>query len=444
MGQQAETTQDLRDAVAYYFNGVTTADIDRYIDPVAGDDINGTGLIGAPYATPDRAKLDIPRRVEHMVHLHVAAGAYGAMPDWTEFTYGKDGWISVDASAAIADASAVLVVDVAGSASIQEYNVIDIPIVGGGLGVDAYRDKLLLILTGASAGYLVPVIGNTATTLRCGPMAWETLAGGDTVKIVEPAATFTSAGAWNVSGSGLMVPHLYFLGVKIIADTVTLEGVQAEMVGCVLTVITTLAVARGILASSLAIPVAGVDNAVWAATGAWLGGTVINGSARALFEMMTTVYGVLFSEVDLILNGFCYLLSLASRNGGGIGVELWDGCTAEIMSVYAHAKSDSAAFLLDNGSGADCYDIFANAGKYGLQLKAGVSARVNTFGGTAANIVTAGALVGGGSRIASKACTLASTGAVAVAWGSGAAASAWPAANNKVDDAIAALVVGAN
>jgi len=56
------------------FNGCTTGDFDLYIDP-AGSDVTGTGLIGAPYATPARAKLDIPRRVEHTVHLHVPAGA---------------------------------------------------------------------------------------------------------------------------------------------------------------------------------------------------------------------------------------------------------------------------------------------------------------------------------------------------------------------------------
>jgi len=436
-------SQDQRGAVAFYFNGVTVADIDLYIDP-AGSDVTGKGTAALPYATVDRAKLDIPRRVEHMVHLHVAAGVYGAMPDWTEFSYGTNGWISVDASAAMSDASAVLTVDAGGSVNVQDYNVIDIPIVGGGLGVDAYRDMFAEILTGASAGYLVPVIGNTATELRVGPSAWQTLAAADTVKIVEPAATFASAGNWNVSGSGMRDSHLYFLGVKIEADMVTFEGVQTAMVGCVLTALTGLGMSRGSFVSTLSIPVAGVDNAVWAATGAWLSGTVLNGGGRAMVEMMTSLFAVLFSDMELILNGFNYLSAMAVRSTIGAGVELWDGSNAEIASTYAHAKSDSAAFLLDNGTMADMYDVFANAGKYGLQLKAGVSARINTFGGTAANIVTAGALVGGGSRIACKSCTLVSTGAVAVAWGSGAAASVWPAANNKVDDAIAAIVVGAN
>ena len=134
----------------------------------------------------------------------------------------------------------------------------------------------------------------------------------------------------------------------------------------------------------------------------------------------------------------------ASRNDGGIAIETWEACISEIAAVYAHSKNTDPAFKFSSSTVTDCYDLFANAGKYGVYLKAGARARIDTLGGTAANIVTAGAFVGGGSQIASAACTLVSTGAVAVAWGSGAAASAWPAANNKVDDAIAALVVGAN
>ena len=436
-------SQDQRGAVAYYFNGVTVADIDLYIDP-AGSDVTGKGTAALPYATVDRAKLDIPRRVEHMVHLHVAAGAYGAMPDWTEFSYGTNGWISVDASAAMVDASAVLTVDAGGAVDVQAYNVVDIPIVGGGLGVDAYRDKYVEILTGAGAGYQVSVIGNTATTIRVGPNAWQTLAAADTLKVKEPAATFTSAGDWNVNGSGTAEPHLFFLGVEIIADTIKFEGIQSAMVGCLLTALTKIEFARGKLEAFLALPAVGVDNAVWAAAVPWFAGTNINGGGDALLENMTKINSVLFSENELVFGGANYMMTVASRNGAGVGLEVWDGCTAEICGVYSHAKSDSAAFQFDNAAVVDCYDIFANAGKYGALLKAGVSARINIFDGTDANIVTAGVLVGGGARLASKACACVSTGAVQIAWGSGAAATAWPAANNKVDDAIAALVVGAN
>jgi hypothetical protein len=45
-------SQDQRDSVAYYFNGVTTEAIDLYIDP-AGSDVTGKGTAALPYATTD-------------------------------------------------------------------------------------------------------------------------------------------------------------------------------------------------------------------------------------------------------------------------------------------------------------------------------------------------------------------------------------------------------
>lgn len=112
--------------------------------------------------------------------------------------------------------------------------------------------------------------------------------------------------------------------------------------------------------------------------------------------------------------------------------------------VYADSKNTKAAVVIGQASACDFYDLFCARGKYALQVGSGARVRLNVAAGTAVNIVTAGALVGNGALVSCKTTTLASTGAVEIAWASGAAASAWPAANTAVTDAIAATVVGSN
>jgi hypothetical protein len=218
------------------------------------------------------------------------------------------------------------------------------------------------------------------------------------------------------------------------------------MVGCVFSVDVSTNARNARLLTYLQVPATGVDNAVWAAQAASadLCGSVVRGLKSYSRIVLNDSYAESWVGVNLAftMDGSSSSTYIAVRSDVGVGYETYGSSGIGADYTYSQGKSTHAAFLFGRASSADMYDLFAAGGKYGVELKPGATARLDACAGTAGSIVTAGALVGGGARIMSKGCTVVSTGAVQIAWGSGAAATAWPAANNKVDDALAALVIG--
>ena len=161
----------------------TTADMDLYVDP-AGDDDAGTGAVGAPYLTIDRAYEDVPFLIKHNVHVRIAAGTYTSFPKSVRNEYEGDGQLSFDGVAEISDDLGTLTVNTAvqlGTTQMYEINV-----AGAGWVVDAHKEKILRIESGANAGEYAVVWSNTADTMKVFFASGSLMIGTDTFIVGDP------------------------------------------------------------------------------------------------------------------------------------------------------------------------------------------------------------------------------------------------------------------
>ncbi len=133
--------------------GATVVPMDIYVDHAAGNDSTGDGTALAPYKTIPRAYEDVPYRLRHYVHLHLAAGAYAAWPETVDNVYEPGGSLSFDGSSAMVDVAAgPYTIDVGGVLGLPNTYTARLTVAGGGLVASAWVGKVIEFLTGGIAG----------------------------------------------------------------------------------------------------------------------------------------------------------------------------------------------------------------------------------------------------------------------------------------------------
>ena len=420
----------------------TVADMDLYVDP-AGNDVTGTGLVGAPYATVTRALQDVPETVNHYVHIHVAAGIYAETPSVTNKKCGSEGVISIDGSAAVIDTAAgPYTIDAGGWSVVSLYSTADITVVGGGLVPNALQNKFVQYLTGVATGLIVPIISNTATVIRVTTYGTEP-APGDTFKIVEPGVEFQIVDDLKFSKVGLSdsssISNVWLCCLKITngAKSFYLDATSLSAPGSIITT-NNLFQYSGLL-SGAGTNVLDISKIMDAPTlvSAYDGGCIIHADIAATNSGSIAITAV-GDYVDLINTSMMYC---AVYNVTGDHCIYGTGGYNYILNTYIESRATGYPLQIDTGT-ITLTSVFVEAGKVGLLAGPGTYVKMYDCAGAAANIVDAGVEVNQGATIYHNNTTLVSVGSVEIKWTSGAADAAWPASHAVVTDAVDAKVVG--
>ncbi len=149
----------------------TSASITYYVDP-AGSDVTGSGSITLPFRSIQYALDSIPKRVRHIVNIKVSAGTYNGFT-LNGFVFdpiipGSATGISilgtwVNFAPATGAATGTLSSVAAGTSNPVTWAVLTDA--GQTWTTDNLKGKFINILTGTSAGTILPIASNTATNL---------------------------------------------------------------------------------------------------------------------------------------------------------------------------------------------------------------------------------------------------------------------------------------
>jgi hypothetical protein len=159
----------------------TTAPLDLYVDPVAGDDA-APGTLADPLRTLTAARTRFPARIHHKVRVLMVPGTY-ELPSFVGPSYRAPLELVAWQNGALATGT-VLLEGVADAGS----DAITCVVPGGGLGVDAFRGKSLRMLDGVNAGKIRHLKGNSATDLDVGTVPFDggAIGVGDAFQVFEP------------------------------------------------------------------------------------------------------------------------------------------------------------------------------------------------------------------------------------------------------------------
>jgi len=411
----------------------TVANMDIYV-ATTGDDVLGTGAVGAPYATIERALEDVPSVVDHVVHIHVAAGAYTEFPDVIDNVVTASGQIVIDGSAALADVTTGLAI-AGGGWAVKLAGVAGvITEASGGLTPDAFRNKFIQFTDGPRAGLLATVAKNTATEITMGCYATAPAAG-NAFKIVEPGVNITVAKDITVKGNVALVG----IDFDNTSYRLTVEDGSKFVTAC-----TTIECGgpggfdEGVIVNDAAV-VCGFGQSLSASDVAALQTTDESASA---FDCLVLVYGEL--QAALVDGGVFTRRSAvvdkcASRDGY-LYVE-YPNANAYLSDIYR--DSTNYGLYLRTKSEAFVQGLFVEAGSDAVYLSNGCTVHLESLDGTAANVSGHSVMVGRGAKVVAKksACTLVGTSGQ-VGWVNGAASVAWPNQDVAVTDAVDATVVG--
>ena len=429
----------------------TVAAMDIYV-ATTGDDDTGDGLVGNPYLTITRAYQDVPYTLRHLVHIHVAAGAYTDWPELIRNTYETGGRLSIDGTAAMAD-KAVGPYTVGGGAPVKLGDSVayDVPVVGGGLTPGAWDGLFLEWLDGAQAGHICAIIENDATDVRI-QGGWTVGGAGDKFKIVEPGVEVTLPAVTHAiegDADGSEINVLALVGMKLIASTrVTIKAKCLTVTASILDleVVTTDdtkldASYWGTITSFIDVPIFVTG---WGAAGVV---TDVGGGGAVSCKGNCELYGLTFiRSVDTLKSNF-RITACAIKSVANYGIDAYTGvATFTLANVYIEAVVTKGAIQASYCGALSIGGLYVQEGLAALHIKRMCGAcTIAELGGVDANVTTALLLINGSSLvIAAATCTLVgATGAgTAVRWSSGAADSAYPAANLLVSDALGAQVVG--
>lgn len=432
-------------------DSVTTTDMDIYVNAATGSDVTGNGTAALPYATITKAFEDVPYFIKHVVHIHVAAGTYTAFPELIEHRMGEGGALSLDGTAALVDVDAgPFTTDAGGAVVLTDTYIADNPVVGGGLTPSAWAGKLLLGLSGGIDGVIGGIIDNDATDVRIN-MGYCLPAAGETFKIVEPGVEVQVPGGQRVRikvDSDAQFP-MAIAGIKMTSsDQVDINA------GYILTAASDLNLDALTLYNTVlyggyygtAIPAASILD-LPGIVGSWGGGGVMSRPGTGLCTLYDSNLAQLVAirPVD-VGGGVASIDAMAIVSVGDYGIDAYSRVTyLRAWGTYVKAKSTKGALQVSICRNLDIVGFFVQEALAGIHVTEGAGGFVASLHGVDANVGN-GMLVGNGSSVVVEAssCDLAGASGAGheVKWESGAADSAYPAANNVITDALGAQVVG--
>jgi hypothetical protein len=189
-----------------------------------GDDENGDGSLGNPFASWFRACQEVPDNIKHRVIIRAAAGTYTGFPQQMRHRIGPDGVLALECS----DSPTV----VAGPYTLT--GVVQVGYDTGGAGqnlqvlgadwdIDQWYGKFVRMATGDYAGRCFFVHWSGGDEIHITAPFWYAIAPGDTFEVVEPAVIINCERAPIFSirsdgTAGRYISNFVMAGLEFITD----------------------------------------------------------------------------------------------------------------------------------------------------------------------------------------------------------------------------------
>lgn len=215
--------------------GATTADMNLYVDPVAGSD-SSPGTAALPVKTLAAALALVPRTINNYIHLHLAAGNYAEPFCVYNFNFPK-GALFIEAPMVVKAGQPTRTATIFSGTTIGT--------AGAGMTVNEHEDAWVLITAGTGAGQMAKVRSNTADTFTVYPAQWGAWGpnGTSQYQVVVPGARFTgvihSPDPWLYDrGLDIVLPPseaqkgLAVYGVEIVNGEATIYGAGSISFDC--------------------------------------------------------------------------------------------------------------------------------------------------------------------------------------------------------------------
>lgn len=202
----------------------TTADITLYVDPLGSDSNPGTSPGASACLTIQGALNKIPKRIRHLVTINVAAGNYAGFevagfiieqtPTANQVGINLVGTRENATGLASGTATGTLTSVTPGSSSTAAFTVWTDS--GQNWASDALKGKFIEILSGTGIGTIMPITGNTATSVTV-PLTVGIAAAGATYAIRDCTSAITTPISTGVGPptAGASVSATTLVGVNI-------------------------------------------------------------------------------------------------------------------------------------------------------------------------------------------------------------------------------------
>jgi hypothetical protein len=421
---------------------------DIYVNASTGDDINGTGAVGSPYATITRAYEDVSYRLKSLAHIHIAAGAYSEFPDINNI-HEVGGRLSFDGSAAIA-------VEAAGPFTLGAPTMVDatygclavdLPVPAGGLTPGAWDGLFVRVLDGAAVGQIYPVISSTASNVRV-QSTWTMPSAGDTFEVVTPGVVITTADSltWLSNAESTDSSLLAMLGIKIICTgTLTCRCKSLLLSGSILDLGSTKLYDSTWNGTSFLSLTDVSDDTTLIASGSGMWSLLEASSGYlTLYGLSSLTTGAIRRPID-VTGGLSIFSSVAIKNvTADYGVDAYSGVGALSVQLAYVEVGAAKPGIRTKEIGSAAISMYVEQAGPAIQARVGTGAlHVSGLTCDATKIVNC-VEVGQGVSVTADVSKVTSptVASDAIKWTSGAVNVALPAANNHVTDSHGAQLVG--
>lgn len=452
----------------------TVRDLDIYVSQADGDDTNdGTEL--SPYATLIRAMLDVPRRVRHLVHIHLAAGSYDTPDLIGPEEISGDGFLLFDGTAEYKTIVSNCEVD--DFIPIYDNVAATVNFSPDGSNLDDYKNKFMLVTSGGDAvGHFYPILGNQQVTTEpeemiIGNHYAEDPAVADKFSIVEPGVTINvSVGHKLLVRSNVAKPvtsfvtqpsaGIIFAGIKL--APLDDNGSTPEIVimgneharNCVAFFFSIIDASSTLYLRNVFVSSQPSDLYPELDFGEYETSAIFDCEAISL-DGSSLGFSQVSGAAPINLFGDSQCVYLAIRSGSLTHEAIYRGATyggfsSLVMHCYVDVAEVLGGFYLGQGSDAMVDGLFIHnytsaPGKYGVTCRVG--GRLDVSGLEGEDDTSVGLLVGRGARIMSERATNTLTGPVpdsaTIVWDDGTALETdYPVIDDVYADGGAAIVVG--
>jgi len=402
--------------------GATTINMDIYVNDATGDDAND-GSVTHPYKTITRAYQDVPYILRHYVHIHIAAATYTDWPLVIDHRYESGSSLSFDGSAAMVDVAAGPYTVDAGPVAYTGTYVVDIPVVGGGLVVNAFRGKQIQFLSGAIIGSIGGILSNTATVIRA-QVGYTLPLAGATFKIIEPGVKITvPATPVEIRGNSHERYSLFaIVGIEMSAtEPVTFQG--AAIVPSSMFKMKNINFMGETFSGSYwgSVPLANfIDNAELrnAIATYWNSVGLIDSNGAGYATLSGSLVDNIASirSID-VAQGDGYVSMCSISNPDDYGVDAYMIVTyLRVYGLFLDVKNTKFGLRATCCSGVDLSNVYVKKALYGIQVGVGTSVSIGDLTGTDADVANA-LYVGQGANVQvdMPGCTLVGAGGAGTA-----------------------------
>lgn len=207
----------------------TTEDMNIWVSTSGFDDRRGNGTEFLPYATLTRALQDVPFRINHKVHIRMAAGTYDETVTNMTYSYGTDGMLIIEGIGTPVATAGPYTVSSWGSEVAANNCCCHFTLSGAPLVEDELWGKWVRVKTGTAVGRIFPVFTNTTDKIRTNTFSL----GSSTISEIEivddPATVLNFSKSLCIAGAAMVKGGSIAPGKRADYSRLIIAGVKFNM-----------------------------------------------------------------------------------------------------------------------------------------------------------------------------------------------------------------------